>query len=115
LVQSFAVVPGVSRAGAVIVIMMLLRFKRSEAAYYSFLLSIPTIFAASFFDIYKMREIIFNESNHWSLLIVGFLSAFVSSYLIVKWFIKFLQKNSLAIFGYYRLVVAIILGLILLK
>src|SRR3989338_9178687 len=58
LAQTLAIVPGVSRAGAVIIIMMLLRFRRSQAAYYSFLLSIPTIFAASFFDLVKMREVI---------------------------------------------------------
>lgn len=109
IVQSFAVIPGVSRAGAVIIIMILLRFKKDKAAYYSFLLSIPTIFAASFFDLYKMREVISNYSNNWILLIVGFITAFTSSYFVVKWFIKFLQKNTLLIFGFYRILLAIIL------
>lgn len=109
LVQSLAVLPGVSRAGAVIVAMMLLRFKRDKAAYYSFLLSVPTIFAASFFDLYKMRDIISYYSNNWILLIVGFVTAFASSYFVVKWFIRFLQKNTLLIFGFYRILLAIIL------
>jgi undecaprenyl-diphosphatase len=115
LAQSFAVVPGVSRAGAVIIIMILMRFRRSQAAYYSFLLSIPTIFAASFFDLVKMRAIVFAYSYNWILLTVGFLSAFISSFFVVKWFIKFLQKNTLEIFGSYRLLLAIILGLILFR
>ena len=115
LAQSFAVVPGGSRAGAVIIIMILMRFRRSQAAYYSFLLSIPTIFAASFFDLYKMRIVVLNYSNNWVLLTIGFLSAFLSSYFVVKWFIKFLQKNTLEIFGSYRLLLAIILGLILFR
>lgn len=113
IVQALAIVPGVSRAGAVMVIMMMLRYKRSESAYFSFLLSIPTIFAASFFDFFKMRDIVFNSSNHWSILIVGFITAFISSYFVVKWFINFLKNNSLIVFGYYRLIIAIILILIL--
>src|SRR3989338_3798128 len=115
LAQSLAIFPGVSRAGAVIVAMMLLKYRRDESAYYSFLLSIPTIFAAAFFDLFKMRMLIFNYSNNWILLLVGFVTALISSYFVVKWFIKFLQKNSLVIFGYYRLVVAIILLLILFR
>ncbi|OGK23450.1 hypothetical protein A3A46_03320 [Candidatus Roizmanbacteria bacterium RIFCSPLOWO2_01_FULL_37_13] len=116
LAQSLAVIPGVSRAGAVIVGMMLFGFKRSESAYYSFLLSIPTIFSASLFDLYKMKDLVnSNYLNNWSLLAVGFLSAFISSYFVIKWFIDFLKKNSLVIFGYYRLIVAIILLSILLK
>lgn len=115
LVQSLAVLPGVSRAGAVIVAMMLLKFKRDKAAYYSFLLSVPTIFAASFFDLYKMRDIVTHYSNNWILLIVGFITAFMSSYFVVKWFIRFLQKNTLEIFGFYRILLAIILLVLFMK
>ncbi|OGK09597.1 hypothetical protein A2767_03980 [Candidatus Roizmanbacteria bacterium RIFCSPHIGHO2_01_FULL_35_10] len=111
-VQSIAIVPGVSRAGAVIISMILLKYKRDQAAYYSFLLSIPTIFAASFYDLYKMRQIVSNYSNNWILLATGFFTAFASSYFVVKWLIDYLKKNSLAVFGYYRLAVVIILGLI---
>ena len=115
LAQTLAIFPGVSRAGVVIVAMILLRYRRNESAYYSFLLSIPTIFAASFFDLFKMRMVVSNYSNNWILLSVGFISAFVSSYFVVNWFINFLKKNSLVVFGYYRLAIAIILLLILFK
>ena len=109
LIQSLAIIPGVSRAGAVIISMILLKYRREEAAYYSFLLSIPTIFAASFFDLYKMRHLVSNYSNNWILLAVGFITAFVSSYFVVIWLIDYLKKNSLTNFGYYRFAVAIIL------
>src|SRR3989338_2244979 len=115
LAQTLAIFTGVSRAGVVIVAMILLRYRRNESAYYSFLLSIPTIFAASFFDLFKMRMVVSNYSNNWILLSVGFISAFVSSYFVVNWFINFLKKNSLVVFGYYRLAIAIILLLILFK
>ena len=115
LVQSLAVLPGVSRAGAVIIAMMLLHFKRDKAAYYSFLLSVPTVFAASFLDLYKMRDMISNYSTNWILLGVGFISAFVSSYFVVKWLIRVLQRNAREIFGFYRIVLAIILSVLFLK
>lgn len=109
LAQSLAVIPGVSRAGSVMVAMMMSGFRRDEAARYSFILSIPTIFAASALDLLDMREVAFANLNNSGLLLVGFLTAFVSAYFVVKWLISFLQKNSLAPFGWYRIVVGIIL------
>lgn len=109
LVQSFAVIPGVSRAGAVILIMMILRFRRDEAARFSFLLSVPTIFAASFFDMFKMRHLLTAEGSNMMLLFVGFVTAFFSSYLVVKWFIRYLQTHTLTGFGIYRVVIGCIL------
>lgn len=109
LIQSAAIIPGISRAGAVIVAMMILGYKRSESARYSFMLSIPTIFAASFYDVYKMRETVLNNLNNAGLLILGFAGAFVSSYIVVRWLIGYLQRNSLALFGWYRIVLGIII------
>lgn len=109
LMQSLAVIPGVSRAGAVIIAMMVLGYKRDESARYSFILSIPTIFAASFYDLYKMREVAFQNMNNAGLLLIGFIGAFASSYFVVKWLLSYLQRNSLALFGWYRVVLGIIL------
>ena len=109
IVQSLAVIPGVSRAGAVIIIMMLLGFKRDKAAYYSFLLSVPTIFAASIFDLYKMRTLIIQNSGNLYLLLLGFVVAFISAFIGIKWLIGYLQNHSLEFFGWYRILVGIIL------
>lgn len=109
LVQSLAVIPGVSRAGAVIVSMMVFGYKREESARYSFILSIPTVFAASFYDLYKMRAVAFDNLNNAGLLALGFIGAFVCSYFVVKWLLSYLQRNSLALFGWYRVVLGIIL------
>lgn len=108
-VQSLAVIPGVSRAGSVLLGMMLLRYKRDEAARYSFILSIPTIFMASAYDLYKMRQTLTESVN----IIVGFLTAMIVSFFVMKWFIAYLKENSLAVFGYYRILLAIILLLTL--
>lgn len=114
LVQSVAVVPGVSRAGAVMVGMMLLRYKREDAAIYSFLLAVPTILGAGAYDFYKSREIIAQSQSMLPALAVGFVVSFVVAYVSVKWLIGYLRYNTLAFFGYYRIVLAIIVVLLFL-
>lgn len=109
LAQATSVIPGVSRAGSVIVAMMLMGYKRDEAAKYTFLLSLPTIFAASALDLYQGREILVNLESSYVLLAIGFITALFTAYFVVKWFIKYLSNHTLVIFGYYRLVVAIVL------
>ncbi|MEK7177195.1 MAG: undecaprenyl-diphosphate phosphatase [Patescibacteria group bacterium] len=105
--QSLAVVPGVSRAGAVILTMMILGFNREESALYSFVLAVPTLLAASLLDFIKTNpQLIFTDSNPL-FLFIGLVTSFFSALLAVKWFIKFLQKNSLSGFGAYRIGLAI--------
>lgn len=111
--QACAIFPGVSRSGAVMLGMMILGFKRYDAAKYSFMLSIPTIFAASFFDLFEMRNIIFSSSSNIRLILIGFFVAMVSAFFVVKWLIKYLQKNSLEVFGWYRIIFGILLLLLL--
>lgn len=109
LLQALAVMPGVSRAGAVIVSMMFLQFKREESAKFSFLLAVPTILAASGYDLVKMRSQLSGGATHIELLLIGTLVAFVSAYFVVKWFVTFLQHNSLNSFGWYRVVAGVLL------
>lgn len=111
LAQSLAVVPGVSRAGIVMVTMMIFGYKRDESAQYSFLLAVPTILAASAYDLYKMRSVVLSSQNNGMTLIIGFIVSFVTAYIAVKWFIRFLKNNSLSVFGIYRIILAIILAL----
>jgi len=109
LAQACSVVPGVSRAGSVIVAMMFMGYKRDEAAKYTFLLSLPTIFAASALDLYQGRAILSNLTDGWILLGVGVVVALISAYLVVKWFTSYLSTHTLEIFGWYRLALAAIL------
>jgi undecaprenyl-diphosphatase len=103
--QSLAVVPGVSRAGAVIVCMMLLRYRRKFSAEYSFLLAIPTILAATALDLVKFNG--YFTSTRLMYFGVGFVTAFISALFIVKWFTLYLEKNNLIIFGFYRILLAL--------
>lgn len=109
LAQSLAVVPGVSRAGAVMLALMYLGVNRKEAAKYSFLLAVPTLIAASGLDLIKSRSLLFNHSGNLSLLLIGFIFSFISALFVIKWFIAYLGKNDLKPFGYYRLVIALVL------
>ena len=107
LSQSLAVVPGVSRAGIVILAMMLLGFKRDESAQYSFMLALPTLAAAAFLDVIKMRSVKLS-SNEIEMVAVGTLVAFVVAYVSMKWFVNYLQKRKLTAFGFYRIGIGII-------
>jgi undecaprenyl-diphosphatase len=107
LAQSLAVIPGVSRAGIVILAMMLLGFKRDEAAQYSFMLALPTLAAAAALDIIKMRSTRLSL-NEIEMVALGTIVAFVVAYLSMKWFVEFLQKKKLTPFGFYRIGVGII-------
>lgn len=112
LCQACAVVPGVSRAGIVMLVMIARGYKREDAASYSFILAVPTILSASFYDFYKMRETVFSAGPNAMLLVVGFIASFLSAFMIVRWFIGFLRHNSLTSFGIYRIVLAIIIMLV---
>jgi undecaprenyl-diphosphatase len=111
--QSFAIIPGVSRAGAVIASMIFMNYKRSESAIYSFLLAVPTIIAASILDVYKNYGLVFESVTNVRIIVIGFIVSFITAYFAVKWFISYLQKNSLIGFGIYRISLAIILFIIM--
>jgi undecaprenyl-diphosphatase len=109
LAQVCSVVPGVSRAGSVIVAMMCLGYRRDEAAKYTFLLSLPTIIGASVLDLYQGRAMMGTVADSWVLLAIGFFVALIVAYYVVKWFTHYLSNHTLAIFGWYRLALATIL------
>jgi undecaprenyl-diphosphatase len=107
--QSLAIIPGVSRAGAVILGMLLLKFKRDDSVIYSFLLAVPTIISAGIYDLYKVGiyTISFDFTN-LIYLIIGFVTSFIFALLTIKWLINYLKNNNFAIFGYYRIVLGLL-------
>ncbi len=109
LFQVLAMIPGVSRSGATIIGGLFLKLDRKTAIEFSFFLSIPTIFAASVFDFYQHYQSF--DFNKILIILIGFVAAFFSSLLVIKWFINFISKNNFTVFAYYR----IGLGLILLS
>ncbi len=104
--QSIAVIPGVSRSGATIIGGLIAGLSRKTAAEFSFLLAIPTIFAATSYDILKSGG---NFSfENWKILAIGFITSFITATVVVKLFINYLKKHGLWIFGVYRIIVAIL-------
>jgi undecaprenyl-diphosphatase len=111
--QSLAMIPGTSRSGATIVGGLLLGLNRKTAAEFSFMLAVPTMFMATFYDAYKNHSN-FNLSD-WENLIVGFTVAFISALFAIKWLLKFISNHSFILFGIYRIILGILYYFIVLR
>lgn len=108
LFQCIAMIPGVSRSAATIIGGMTQKLNRKTAAEFSFFLAVPTMFAASAYKLLQNYKTI--NAENINLLIIGNIVAFIVAMIAIKGFIGFLTKYGFKVFGYYR----IILGLILL-
>lgn len=102
--QSLSIVPGVSRAAATIIGGLALGLKRKNIVEFSFLLAIPTMLAATGLDLYKSRAALSALSQQELIIwLIGFVFAFITAIIGVKFFIKFIQKNNFIPFGWYRI------------
>ncbi len=108
LAQGIAVLPGFSRSGWTIATGLFAGLNRQTAARYSFLLSIPIILGASM--VYPLIKIDFNEiiTYNWISIIIGTVVSAIVGYLCIKYFMKFISKFSLNIFGYYCVIMGIL-------
>lgn len=104
--QVFALWPGFSRSGSTLSGALFLGVDRKAAADYSFIIAVPVMVVACGYDLLKSWEIL--SFNDLYMISIGFVVAFIVSYFAVAWFLKFLNKSSLAAFAYYRFVVAAI-------
>ena len=102
--QGLAALPGFSRSGWTIATGLFSGLDRLTAARYSFLLSIPIILGASM--VYPFIKIDFSEAvnYNWQAIIIGTIVSAIVGYLCIKYFLKFVAKFSLAIFGYYCII-----------
>lgn len=107
LAQGLAALPGFSRSGWTIATGLFFGLDRVTAARYSFLLSIPIILGASL--LYPLIKIDIAEAvqYNWTAIIAGTFISGIVGYLCIKYFMKFISKFSLAIFGYYCLLMGI--------
>ncbi len=118
LAQCVAMIPGVSRSMATIVGGMAQKLTRKNAAEFSFFLAVPTMFAAS---AYKLLKLITNPesqailTDNMGVLLVGNLVAFIVAILAIKFFIEFITKYGFKAFGYYRIVLGVILLVLILS
>lgn len=108
LFQIFSMIPGVSRAGATIVGGISQGLSKRQATEFSFLLAIPTMLAASSYDLYKTADRF--SAFDYLLLAVSFIGAFVSAIVAVKLLLKVVNRHGFTWFGYYRIGLGLLYG-----
>ncbi|HBC69065.1 MAG: undecaprenyl-diphosphate phosphatase [Duodenibacillus sp.] len=99
--QCFALIPGTSRSGATIIGGLVLGLSRKAATEFSFFLSIPTIFGATVYDLWKSRDIL--TAANLPSITVGFVVSFISAIFVVRWLLRFVSTNNFKGFGWYRI------------
>lgn len=108
--QSIAIIPGVSRSAATIVGGELMGVSRSAIVEFSFLLAIPTMAAATAYDLWKSAGE-FTSADIQSLTI-GFILSLLVALVAIRWFIAYVKRHSFAVFGWYRIFLAAIFFLL---
>ena len=117
LMQCISMIPGVSRSMATIVGGMSQRLSRKNAAEFSFFLAVPTMFAATCYKLLKLY-MEFGSSvilDNLTVLVVGNVVAFVVAVLAVKFFIDYVTKYGFKLFGYYRIIVGVVILVMLMS
>lgn len=99
--QALAMIPGTSRSGATIIGGLFFGLSRLVAVEFSFFLAIPTMFAATLYDVYKHRELF--SSDDISLFAVGSIVSFISAFLAVRGLIRFISRHDFTVFAWYRI------------
>jgi undecaprenyl-diphosphatase len=102
LAQVLSLFPGVSRSGATIMGARSLGFSRSAATEFSFFLAIPTMFAATGFDLVQSRELL--RAQDLPVFAVGFVVSFVTAVIVVRAFLGFVAKHTFVVFAWYRII-----------
>ena len=110
LIQTLALVPGVSRAGITLTAARFLKFNRVDSSKIAFLLSIPALAGASFLS---LKDAIQQSVEFNYLLLIAITLSFIFSFITVKYFIKYVSNFSLTIFVIYRIFIALVLFLII--
>ncbi len=100
--QALALIPGTSRSGATIIGGLFLGLSRQAATEFSFFLAMPTIFAATVYELVKYRALL--HASDLPLFLVGFVVSFLSAILAVRGLLRYISQHDFAIFAYYRLV-----------
>ncbi len=122
LFQCIAMIPGVSRSMATIVGGMTRKFTRKNAAEFSFFLAVPTMAAATAYKVYKLVKVpdagLFDFDfsvlvDNMAVLLIGNIVAFVVAMAAIKFFIGFITKYGFKLFGWYRIVVGILILILL--
>ena len=100
--QCVALIPGTSRSGATIIGGLLFGLSRKAAAEFSFFLAIPTMFAATFYDVLKNRDAF--VAADMPVFAVGFVVSFISALLVIRALMRFITNHDFTVFAWYRII-----------
>jgi undecaprenyl-diphosphatase len=101
LMQCLALIPGTSRSGATIIGGLFFGLSRKAATEFSFFLAIPIMFAATFYDVYRSRDIL--QFDDVGVFMLGFVASFVSALLAVRGLLRFISHHDFTVFAWYRI------------
>ena len=106
LAQCAALIPGTSRSGATIIGGMFFGLSRKCATEFSFFLAVPILFGATVYSLWKAREAL--SVADVSVFGVGFVTAFISAFVVVRWLIRYVSTHDFTVFAWYRIVFGVI-------
>ena len=106
LAQALALIPGTSRSGATIIGGLFFGLSRKASTEFSFFLAIPTLFAASAYQLYKERALL--SADDLGMWAVGFVAAFLSAFLCVRWLLRYITSHDFTIFAWYRIAFGVV-------
>lgn len=106
LAQALALIPGTSRSGSTIIGGLFFGLSRKAATEFSFFLAIPTLLLATAYQLYKERALL--NADDLAMWAVGFVAAFVSAFLCVRWLLRFISSHDFTIFAWYRIAFGIV-------
>jgi undecaprenyl-diphosphatase len=104
--QALALIPGTSRSGATIIGGLFFGLSRRAATEFTFFLAMPTLIAATFYEMYKERALL--SSNDLGMWAVGFIASFISAFLCVRWLLRFISSHDFTVFAWYRIALGLI-------
>lgn len=110
--QCLAMIPGTSRSGATIIGGMLSGLSRKAATEFSFFLAMPTMLGAATYDLIRNASVL--SSDNMINIAAGFAAAFIAALLVVKALVKFVEKHTLRVFAWYRVILGVILLIVFL-
>ena len=101
LFQVVSMIPGTSRSGATIIGGLFIGLDRKVAAEFSFFLAVPTMFAATFYDVFKHRDLL--HASDLPMFAAGFITAFFAAWLAVRTLVRFVANHTYEVFAWYRI------------
>ena len=99
--QALALIPGTSRSGATIIGGLFFGLSRKAATEFTFFLAMPTLIAATIYELYKERALL--SSDDLGMWAAGFIASFISAFLCVRWLLRYISSHDFTVFAWYRI------------